>query len=188
MNRNTGLAAGLLAVLLLVGANISVKDSRGPVPAEPRNSPAPSTAKAAAHGSPQVYSPCVEIAKRLRRLITPADKPVESWKLPPSCYQSDSQGHETAKLLPGVHIAIAIAPNPISTHLPLMFDRVVESIQQGAQDDNYSYDASWFPWDAAEKSYELLGDQQAAEDLQDIQQRQPGVIVFRQSLPNVLAK
>src|SRR6202030_2289461 len=62
------------------------------------------------------------------------------------------------------------------------FDRIVESTQQAAQDDNYSYDSSWFPWDSTDKDYPLLGDQQAAEELQSIQQAQPGVMIFRRAL------
>jgi hypothetical protein len=81
-----------------------------------------------------------------------------------------------------VHFAIAIVPNPVSTHLPLLFDRIVETIQQAAQDDNYSYDASWFPWDAARKEYSSLADQQKADDLRGIQEAQPGVMVFRGAL------
>lgn len=54
--------------------------------------------------------------------------------------------------MPGVRFAIATVPNPVSTNLPLMFDRLVESVQQAAQDENYSYDASWFPWDDTSKT------------------------------------
>ena len=53
--------------------------------------------------------------------------------------------------LPDVHFAIALVPDPVSTHLSLLFDRIVESTQQAVQDDNYSYDASWFPWETADK-------------------------------------
>ena len=185
MKRNGGLAAGLLAVLTFVGvSNLGNKSSQSPAPAERKKPAIPVGRRAAAHASPQPHPPCTEIAKRLRRLVTDTGTPVESWELPGSCYESDRpKGLATVRAWPGVRFAVAIVPNPVSTHLPLLFDRLVETIQQAAQDDNYSYDASWFPWDTTSKSYELLLDQQAAEDLQEIQQSQPGVIVFRAGGP-----
>jgi len=81
--------------------------------------------------------------------------------------------------LQGIRFAVATVPNPVTTHLPLMFDRFIEAIQQAAQDERCSYDTSWFPWETSEKTYELLNEQMAKEDLQGVQQSQPGVVVFR---------
>ncbi|MGH9748107.1 MAG: hypothetical protein ACRD59_18580, partial [Candidatus Acidiferrales bacterium] len=50
-----------------------------------------------------------------------------------------------------------------------------------AQDNNYSYDSSWLPW-SEDKSYERLPDQTEANDAQSFQQKQPGVVVFKNSL------
>jgi len=63
-----------------------------------------------------------------------------------------------------------------------MFDRVIEAIQQAAQDDNYAYDSSWFPWGDNYKEYSSFNDQHNAEEAQRVQRQQPGVIVFRRNL------
>jgi hypothetical protein len=80
-----------------------------------------------------------------------------------------------------LEFAIATVPNPVTTHLPLVFDRIVETVQQAAQDDGYTYDASWFPWQEATE-YPSLADQQNAEELLKTQQEQPGILAFRRSL------
>jgi hypothetical protein len=65
--------------------------------------------------------------------------------------------------------------------LALVFDRIVESLQQAAQDDHYSYDGSWFPWSAANQNYSRSADQLEAEDRQKIQTSQPGIMVYRRA-------
>src|SRR3974390_3472807 len=183
MKRNSGLVAGFLAVLTIVGiSNLPNKSSESAAATEPKNPPVPSAGAVPAPKSPRPYGPCTEIAKRLRRLIKDADKPVDSWELPRACYESDRpNGLEKVQASSGVRFAVAMVPNPVTTHLPLLFDRLAQTIQQAARDENYSYDASWFPWDAPNKTYPLLGDQQAAENLLEIQQGQPGVVVFRRA-------
>jgi hypothetical protein len=184
MNRNGGLAAGFLAVLTLVGvSNLPNKSSSNTpaatetkhLPVKPARAPGPKELKP--------YAPCTEIAKRLRRFVKDTEQPVELWKLPNSCYKPDLPGgSETVRALDHVRFAFAIVPNPVSTHLPLLFDRLIETIQQASQDENYSYDSSWFPWDTTHRTFELLNDQEAAEELQDVQEAQPGVIAFRHAL------
>jgi hypothetical protein len=184
MDRNHGLLAGTLVVLALLGASSLPNKSSESHAAEGRKSNVPSAKTTHASNRPTPYSACSEIAKRLQRFVTDARTPVESWQLPDSCYepgQSRAQT-KTVRTRPAVSFAIATAPDPVSTHLSLSFDRIVESTQQAAQDDNYSYDSSWFPWDETDKDYPLLADQQAAEEMQTIQQMQPGVMLFRQAL------
>src|SRR4029077_13122913 len=81
----------------------------------------------------------------------------------------------------GLDFVIAIVPNPVLTHLPLLFDRLIEIMQQAAQDNQYSYDSSWLPWSEG-KEYTRLPDQQTADDLQSFQESQPGVLLFRNAL------
>jgi hypothetical protein len=175
MKRNGSLAAGILAVLTFVGvSNLPSKSSESP-PERSRKPASPLTRPSVAPVN-QPYSACTEIAKRVRRLVA-------NPQLPPSCYASrQPEEREKINALTGVRFAIAILPNPVSTHLPLLFDRLVQSILQAAQDDNYAYDASWFPWDTDSKTYELLVDQLRADELQEIQQNQPGVMVFRRAV------
>ena len=86
-----------------------------------------------------------------------------------------------------MQFVIATVPNPITTHLPLVFDRMIEVIEQAAEDDKYSYDSSWFPWDEA-KNYSSLSDQIMADKAQKLQESQPGVVVFRASVTAEMVK
>jgi len=123
---------------------------------------------------------CEQIAKRLTRLY-PANEKVA---MPGSCYPDRAPDAKTtpAKVNPTLTFAIAIVPNPVQTHLPLTFDRAIESIQQAAQDNNYAYDGSWFPWNHSEKAYESLSDEEQAARLETELQEQPGIMVFRRGL------
>jgi hypothetical protein len=85
--------------------------------------------------------------------------------------------------LPGFDLRFVIAtlPDPIHTHLALMFDRMAEVIQQASQDENYSYEASWLPWDDKERTYPLLMDEDKASDREELTENQPGILLFRDS-------
>ena len=182
MNRNGGLIAAVLAMLTLLGVSNFSRTSESPATGAPKQSASPAGATAAVSLEP--YSGCMEIASRLHRLTNEAGgSPIKTWRLPDSCYQGDkpSSNAKSVGVLPAVRFVVATLPNPVSTHLPLLFDRMVESIQQAAQDDLYSYDASWFPWDADPKDYSSLADQQAAEERRKVNESQPGVMVFRRS-------
>jgi hypothetical protein len=61
----------------------------------------------------------------------------------------------------------------------LTFDRLAESIQQGAQDEGYFYDSSWLPWETEEKPLVLLDDQDKADGEKKAREEQPGVLLFR---------
>src|SRR5580698_2660513 len=165
MKRNGGLIAGLLAVAAFFGVSNLPKTSES-TPATGLHQPTSATALAAVSSQLEHY-PCEEIADRLQRFVAYKDAaPMDSWKFPDSCYKSDkrpSSATTVVTALDHVGFTIAIVPNPVATHLPLFFDRLVETIQQAAQDENYSYDASWFPWEADHKDYLLFGDQHAAE-------------------------
>jgi len=51
-----------------------------------------------------------------------------------------------------LNLAILIVPNPVETHLPLVFDRLIEAVQQAVQDSGYNFDSAWFPWNSTKKS------------------------------------
>jgi hypothetical protein len=80
-----------------------------------------------------------------------------------------------------VHYAITLAPDPRHTNLSLVFDRQAVIIQQAAQDEGYTYDSSWLPWQT-DPSYPLLENQQFADDLTDDREACPGVLLFRKSV------
>jgi len=188
MKRDGSLVAAGLVVLTALGVSNLPKSSTGADTAA-AGMPQPSGyagsgrgAAAAVSGGP--HAPCMEIQNRLQRFVAETNATPLEMKLPDSCYE---QGHAPKMppknpSLPGVRFVIATVPNPLSTHLPLFFDRIVEAIQQAAQDELYSYDDSWFPWDASKKDYSNLADQLKAEDLQEEQRSQPGIIVFRRGL------
>jgi hypothetical protein len=79
-------------------------------------------------------------------------------------------------------------PDPVHTHFSLLFDRLSEALQQGAQDQGYNYDGSWLPWSDEARQYGSLNDQQRADALQESQENQPGVLVFRKALPPYFAR
>lgn len=127
---------------------------------------------------PDVDPSAAKAASALSALV-PAGTPFE--------YSQESNPAVARGTRPGtfnsrVHFAVAIVPNPVQTHLPLFFDRAVEAIQQAAQDENYAYDSSWFPWTQRQTSYESMSDEEKAESQETEQQRQPGVIIFRRGL------
>src|SRR5271169_203517 len=125
---------------------------------------------------------CEQIAKRLHRFY-PADQQAP---IPGSCYSENPSGasNPPPRTKSNLHFAIAIVPNPVQTHLPLLFDRAIESTQQAAQDVNYIYDGSWFPWNHSDKSYESLSDEEQAAKLEAELQEQPGIMVFRRGFDN----
>ena len=75
-----------------------------------------------------------------------AETPQEQWKLPAFCYPDSKVPNDPEVKAKGLEFVIATVPNPTLTHLPLMFDRLIEIMQQAAQDNQYSYDSSWLPW------------------------------------------
>jgi hypothetical protein len=78
---------------------------------------------------------------------------------------------------------IATLPDPIHTHLALFFDRMAEVIQQAAQDEGYSYAASWLPWDDKDETYLRLADGDRAAYRKDLVEDEPGILVFRHNRP-----
>ena len=74
---------------------------------------------------------------------------------------------------------IATFPDPLHTHFSLLFDRFIEAIQEGAQDEGYEYDSSWLPWETEDPSLALLADQDEADDRKTKREDQPGILLFR---------
>jgi hypothetical protein len=80
------------------------------------------------------------------------------------------------------HFVIQIVPDPLHTHLNLTFDRLIDALQQGAQDDNYTYDSSWLPWKERAAEYSSRDDEIAEEKDTIRRQLCPGLIIFRKSI------
>lgn len=105
---------------------------------------------------------------------------------PKSCFADDfSHPAEKVNAAPAwdLRFVVATLPDPIHTHLALIFDRLAQVIQEAAQDESYSYEASWLPWEDKEQSYTTLTDEDRAGDRKDLIERQPGILLFRRNPP-----
>jgi hypothetical protein len=187
MNRNTGIVGAItLAVIAILGFS-SRPAEKGASPASESGQPSrPSNGSVISQAPVQnLQAPCREIGLRISEFI------VDGAVTPPDSCKEDSK-QDAGKLRgakvvpplqpPQVHYIIATLPDPVHTHFPLLFDRLTEALQQAAQDQGFSYDGSWLPWSDDARTYGSLKDQQTADGLQLLQDRQPGVLVFRKSL------
>jgi len=170
MRNNVALIAVFTALVAFVGISSKPKGgaARSPEP-EVKSSVKPPLSKKSAELRIASVA-CEEIARRLRVFAYP-----QNFKE----IGSDACLPKGPTMPPDVRFVIATVPNPVSTHLALFFDRAVETIQQAAEDENYSYDSSWFPWNDAKSEFQLLIDRRTAQAEQAITERQPGIIVFR---------
>ncbi len=87
---------------------------------------------------------------------------------------------QPGSLPPDIQFVVATVPDPLHTLLNLQFDRTIESIRQGAQDED-SYDSSWLPWKARAPEYSSRSDQNE-EDKETLRRELcPGLILFRKN-------
>jgi hypothetical protein len=179
MKQTAGIITALAVVLAIFGVSSLPKGSTGGAGSTPTDDATKASKGRPSTESPGPYGPCVRIQKRLQPFV--ADSPQERWKLPAFCYPDSKVPDDPEVTAKGLEFVIATVPNPTLTHLPLLFDRLIEIMQQAAQDNQYSYDSSWLPWSEG-KEYTRLPDQQAADDLLSFQESQPGILVFRNSL------
>ncbi len=182
MDQRGGWAATLaLIIAAIVGvsylprkATDALKPAEGP--GSSARAGAPKTAESA--GGTLILS-CAQIQRRLLRFY-PDGVPIPANG---SCYEKSPTGSAPqAPAAQPASFAIAIVPNPVQTHLPLMFDRQIDAIQTAAQDTGFSYDDSWFPWYHSDKSYNTLSDEEEAANRENQLQAQPGIMVFRRGI------
>jgi hypothetical protein len=185
MKQQTGWAAALV-VALAATVGISSFQTKAPASSGDGKEATVTSASAKALENAIEQGPCADIESRLQSFFLTDPKDVVA---PPSCYQEDAPpldakanaastvlGEKTA----GLHFIIATLPDPLHTHLSLIFDRAMEAIQQAAQDEGYLYDSSWLPWEtAADPSYSRLEDRDKAEERTKRREDQPGVLLFR---------
>ena len=85
--------------------------------------------------------------------------------------------HDEAQSL---RFLIAFVPDPIHTHLALLFDRSIDAIQQAAQAEGCSFDRAVVPWDP--EPYAASDDPKAREALKNYmkaREQWPGLMIFR---------
>jgi len=104
---------------------------------------------------------------------------------PDECYAPDHKPApptDLAKKTNQLKFVIALLPDPVHTHQPVLFDQFTVAIQEGAQDEKYDFDSSWLPWDDEDQPYALLADQKAADLEKDQKENQPGIVLFRKAV------
>lgn len=79
-----------------------------------------------------------------------------------------------------VRAMIAIAPDPVHSHLSLAFDRTIEVLQLSAETMNYEMDRYWLPWRPVTASGST-----ASADAHDTasKEQEPGLLLFRWNGP-----
>jgi hypothetical protein len=182
MDQRGGWAATIaLLIAALVGASYLPRKAGDVAKAlEDQGSPAKiGVAKAGAAAAETLILSCAQIERRLERFY-PKGVPIPK---DGNCYENGATGLQLeAPRTQPVSFAVAVVPNPVQTHLPLMFDRQIDAIQTAAQDSGFNYDDSWFPWYHSDKSYNSLSDQEEAAQHETQLQTQPGIMVFRRGI------
>jgi hypothetical protein len=171
MKQNTGIAALVLVLATFFGiSSLPKKDNKSAGASESRSTPS-------IHGThnAKATAACKEIRDRLTRFLPDPS-------LPSSCYTDNTPPPATTSQPSGLQFVIATVPDPVKTHLSLLFDRSIEALQQAAQDENYSYDSSWFPWSDG-KTYSPTSETEGTAATDSSPEDQPGIIVFRKGLP-----
>ena len=86
---------------------------------------------------------------------------------------------------------IAILPDPVHTHLSVLFDQFAVAIQEGAQDEKYDFDGSWLPWDDDDDAITRCSPTRRLPIWEkELKENQPGIILFRKTLdcPEIAGK
>jgi hypothetical protein len=81
-----------------------------------------------------------------------------------------------------VKFVIASLPDPVHTHMALLFDRGIETMQSAAQASGYLFVRAWMPWDIASHSESSDFTVRMAQDkLTDQIESMPGLMIFERS-------
>src|SRR5580700_5403003 len=92
-----------------------------------------------------------------------------SWNVPP-LEQSNIQ------------FVFASLPDPVHTHMALLFDRSIEAIESAAQASGFLFSRAWMPWDVS--THNESADFTVRLALADYRERVeslPGLMIFRRS-------
>ena len=175
------LAWGTAAAVAIVAAVGISSQPAGKPPANPAT--ARQTAKSAVRSKPPkgAQPQCADSISLLQHFFLH-----DNLAAPDVCYESPGQSAAGSKPDPEFQPSFVIAtfPDPLHTHFSLVFDRFVEAMQEGAQDEGYEYDSSWLPWETEEPSLALLGDEDEEEDRKTKREDQPGIVLFRNASEN----
>ena len=185
MKNQVTLGAALVTVLAVVGIYVQPGSKSGESSASPaaRSSArhAPGSAKSASGDVTSIYGHrpwCGDLQRVvedfLKIKITPTH-PGECFVPNPIGFREPLSKRSDFNL----KFVIALVPDPVHTHLSLLFDDFITGIQQAAQDEKYDFDSSSLPWDDGNSSYSSLADERVANAEKRFKEDQPGVILFR---------
>ena len=152
----------------------------------------PATGKAAA----REYLPgCSILEEKLEEFLDlDTDTEIERLSPPQQCYAEGvkraESGADVAQKSSQLKFVIALLPDPVHTHLSVLFDQFAAAIQEGSQDEKYDFDSSWLPWDDADSHYALFADDKDSNREKEERESQPGIVLFRKSLecPEIAGK
>ena len=182
MNERSGYATTIaLVIAAIFGASMLPRKAAETAPGESGATAVHASKTAAsAQVDHQPISACEQIAKRLDRFYGGA-VPIPAGKVCFATAAGSELPSDVPAPMPELQFVIALVADPVQTHLPLVFDRSVEAIQQAVQDSNYSYDESWFPWNISETKYDSVTEEEKAATMATSLQAQPGIMVFRKN-------
>src|SRR4029077_20000327 len=81
-----------------------------------------------------------------------------------------------------IKFVIASLPDPVHTHMALLFDRGIESIEGAAQASGYLFSRSWMPWDISTHNESTdFTVRMAQAHLQEQVETLPGLMIFQGS-------
>src|SRR5260370_25095 len=174
-------AAAFLAIAAVVGVSLQTGPKQEGSGRADRSSAIkrskPSITKKATH---QLGSGCGSLEEQLEEFLN-----IEGLVAPKECYEpgyTPGPQKDLTQKTSQLKFVIALLPDPVHTHLPVVFDQFAVAIQEGAQDEKYDFDSSWLPWDEEDPPYALLSDQKASNLEKELKENQPGLILFRKTL------
>jgi hypothetical protein len=173
-------AATVLAIAAVVGVSLQTGPKQEGIGRAEQSSvikrSKPIISKTVTH---QLNSGCSSLEGQLEEFLD-----VHELAAPRQCYkkddapQQDVQPDLTQKTSQ-LKFVIALLPDPVQTHQPVLFDQFAVAVQEGAQDEGYDFDSSWLPWDEEDPPYALLADQKTSNGEKQLKENQPGIILFR---------
>lgn len=176
---------GAAALLAITAAVVGISMQPGTKPAENgTQAAAPLRTKTTAEKTQEEKPGCGSIRDQFKNFLGLNDSEFLNTKTKiVVCPQGDDPASwadlPAAQKTSGLKFVIALAPDPVHTHLSLLFDEIAVAVQEAAQDEKYDFDSSWLPWDDQKPSYPLLMDQKQANKEQEGKETQPGIILFR---------
>ena len=91
---------------------------------------------------------------------------------------SKELGESTGSLNLG--FMIAIAPDPVQTHLSLSFDRYIDAVQEAVQASCFDFDRAVLPWDAESHNEDANPlSRETAQRFTNAEEEVPGILIFR---------